>query len=89
MRKRSRRGEYKVSQHSAWFTEEAELAIKKLSVRDKDESSTYKELYGVLFMVKTFATRAVNSSLLIQADNQSVYFIVNKGSSNVLSTLQL
>ena len=56
-----------------------------MSVRDQDESSTYNELYGVLFMVKTFATRAANSSLLIQADNKSVYFIVKKGSSNVLS----
>ena len=85
VRKRNRRGEYKVSQHSVWFTEEAEIAIKKLSVRDQDESSTYRELYGVVFMVRTFAARAANSSLLIQADNQSVYFIVKKGSSNVLS----
>ena len=78
MRKRNRSGEYRVSQHSVWFTEEAKIAIKKLSVRDQDESSTYRELYGVLFMVKTFAARAANSSLLIQADNQSVYFIVKK-----------
>ena len=70
--KRNRRGEYKVSMHTVWYTEEAQIAIKKLSFRDRDESSTYREMYGVLFIVKTFAARAVGSSLLIQCDNQSV-----------------
>ena len=35
--------------------------------------------------MKTFATSAAGSSLLIQCDNQSVYWIIKKGSSNVLS----
>ena len=83
--KRTRKGEYKLSQHTVWFTEEAQIAIRKLSYRDRDESSTYREMYGVLFIVKTFAARAANSSLLIQCDNQSVYWIIKKGSSNVLS----
>lgn len=83
--KRTRKGEYKLSQHTVRFTAEAEIAIRKLSYRDRDESSTYREMYGVLFMVKTFANRAANSSLLIQCDNQSVYWIIKKGSSNVLS----
>ena len=42
-------------------------------------------MYGVLFIVKTFADRAANSSLLVQCDNQSVYWIIKKGSSDVLS----
>ena len=83
--KRNRKGEYKVSMHTVWYTEEAQIAIKKLSFRDRDESSTYREMYGILLMVKTFATSAAGSSLLIQCDNQSVYWIIKKGSSNVLS----
>jgi hypothetical protein len=83
--KRTRKGEYKLSQHTVWFTAEAQIAIRKLSYRDRDESSTYREMYGVLFIVKTFAARAANASLLIQCDNQSVYWIIKKGSSNVLS----
>ena len=83
MGKRIRKGDYKLSQHTVWFTAEAQIAIRKLSYRDRDECSTYRELYGVLFIVKTFAARKTNSSLLIQCDNQSVYWIIKKGSSNV------
>ena len=85
MGKRTRKGEYKLNQHTVWFTAEAQVAIRKLSYRDSNESSTYIEMYGVLFIVKTFTVRAANSSLLIQCDNQSVYWIIKKGSSNVLS----
>ena len=42
--KRTRKGEYKLSQHTVWFTAEAEIAIRKLSYRDRDESSTYREM---------------------------------------------
>jgi hypothetical protein len=46
--------------------------LRRLSYRDRDESSTYREMYGVLFIVKTFAARAANSSLLIQCAHLAI-----------------
>ena len=63
--KRTRKGEYKLNQHTVWFTEEAQIAIRKLSYRDSNESSTYREVYGVLFIGERFTSTKVTEVIII------------------------
>ena len=85
LRKRNRKGAIRVSKHTVWFTDEAEIAVKKLNLRERNESSTYRELWAIYFMIWTFIDRLKGSSILIQCDNQCLYWILKKGSSSALS----
>ncbi len=59
-------------------------AVGRLEKQDLVLSSTYRELYAVFFMIRTFGHLLKGRWVRIQADNRSLYFIASKGSSTCL-----
>jgi len=59
-------------------------AAGRLHAQDIVLSSTYRELYALFFMVKTFAHLLGGKWVRIQADNRSLFYVASKGSSSCL-----
>ena len=66
------------------YTEEALEAVGRLDKWDQEQSSTYRELFALVFMIDSFKHLIRNSSVLIQADNRALYFICAKGKTTVM-----
>ena len=83
--KRNRKGEVKVTVHNVWFPQDigVEVAAAKLSAWSIEQSSTYREGCALEFILKTNLSRLAYSSVLLQADNKGLYFVLKKGSSTV------
>jgi hypothetical protein len=58
-------------------------AFALLPAWERDQSSTYRELWAVWFMFSTFAERLRGCLVRVQVDNQAVYFLATKGKSRV------
>jgi hypothetical protein len=71
------------------FPLEVELAAGRLSREDMIKSSTYRELFAVLFMIRTFVEVLRGSWVRIQADNQALYWISVRGKASDLATHEL
>ena len=83
--KRNRKGEKKVTEHNVWFPldAEVEVAAAKLSAWCRKQSSTYREGCALEFILDTNLGRLSHSSVLLQADNQALYFVLKKDSSAI------
>jgi hypothetical protein len=66
------------------FDSEVLEAAGRLERQDLVLSSTYRELYALYFMVRTFVLQLGGKWVRIQADNRSLFFIASKGSSSCL-----
>ena len=75
--------------HRIWFTQQAKMAAGRLEKQDLVMSSTYRELYAILFMVRTFRDDLAGHWVRVQADNQALYYIASKGSASDLRTHEL
>ena len=66
------------------FDSEVLEAAGRLERQDLVLSSTYRELYALYFMVRTFVLQLGGKWVRIQADNRSLFYIASKGSSSCL-----
>ena len=73
VRKRNRKGELKVTQHTVYSTAAADVAASKLSRWSREQSSTYREGCALEFLFDTYPARLADSSVLLQADNKGNY----------------
>jgi len=71
-------------QHLVGFTEEALEAVGRLDRWDQEQSSTYRELFALFFMIDSFKDRLRGSSVLVQADNRALFFICSSGKTKSL-----
>ena len=70
--------------HVVGFPREVLEAVGRLDRWDREQSSTYRELFALFFMIDSFKELVKGSSILIQADNRALYFICSSGKTNVL-----
>ena len=70
--------------HIVGFPREFLEAVGKLDKWDREQSSTYRELFALFFMIDSFKELVRGSSILIQADNRALYFICSSGRTSVL-----
>jgi hypothetical protein len=70
--------------HLVGFSEEVLEAVGRLDRWDQEQSSTYRELYALFFLIDSFKEIIKGSSVLIQADNRALFFICSTGRTRVL-----
>lgn len=70
--------------HTVGFPREFLEAVGRLDQWDRVQSSTYRELFALYFMIDTFKEVVRGSSILIQADNRALFFICSSGKTSVL-----
>ena len=79
----------KGEQHLVAFPAEVEQAAGALQRVDQERSSTYRELYAVIFMIRAFVDKLKGEWVRIQCDNRSLYYVAKKGSCRDLATHKL
>jgi hypothetical protein len=70
--------------HIVGYSSEALEAVGKLDKWDQDQSSTYRELYALFFMIDSFKEIIQGSTVLIQADNRALFFICSTGRTRAM-----
>jgi hypothetical protein len=76
--------DFKGRSHIVGFPSTVLEAVGRLDAWDQEQSSTYRELYALYFMIDSFKEVVRGSSILIQADNKGVFYICSTGRSSVL-----
>jgi hypothetical protein len=71
-------------EHIVSFPRDVLEAVGRLDRWDQEQSSTYRELYALVFMIESFKNLIRDSSVLIQADNRALYYICSSGRTKVM-----
>jgi hypothetical protein len=82
--KMCRQTDFKGRSHVVGFPTEVLEAVGKLDKWDQLQSSTYREMYALYFMIDSFKEVLRNSSVLIQADNKGLFYICSTGRTSAL-----
>ena len=67
--------------YNVHWPEHVLMAVQKLSKRDQELPSAYRELWAIKSMFYTFVEELKVKWVRVQADNRSLYFIASKGAS--------